>query len=69
MQLCNYHVHLITFSSGSSHAEKLTQGRRELMTPKQEQLASTDRNRHWPGNNGGYMPSSLGNRSIPVVRQ
>ena len=50
------------------HAEKPSYQRREITTGKQERFVRTEIN-FTLGKNGGYTPSSLGGRSIVVVRQ
>ena len=49
----------------SHHAEKLTYQRPEIMTREQERFVRTEIN-FALGKNGGYIPSSLGGRSISV---
>ena len=51
----------------SHHAEKLTYQTREIMTQYQERFVRIEKNLSL-GKNGGYIPSSVGGRSIRVGR-
>ena len=52
----------------NNHEEKADLGNRRIMTRKQETFVQMEINVVL-GKNGGYMPSSLGGRSISVGRQ
>ena len=69
--MLNYHVCLTIFLNGSDHAD--TQEKADLQKTK---VNATKIKRVRPdginfilGKNGGFWPSSLGGRSIAVVRE